>query len=127
MYLRAKSLLLSKVKGRECRIPWKYNSGSGEWRQQRRQTGKGIGEKSERPALKEVMVVEERGVNSLELTIKGGVALLRRSEFGREKGQSLPGTLYPLLEDSTDVGLRGISGEGDMGSGMRVNEKSGRG
>ena len=35
--------------------------------------------------------------------------------------------MYPLLEDSTDVGIRGISGEGDEGSGMRVNEKRGRG
>ena len=43
------------------------------------------------------MVVEERGVNSLELTVKGGVVLLRRSEFGREKGQRLPGTLDPLV------------------------------
>ena len=50
MYLRAKSLLLSKVKGRECRIPWKYNSGSGEWRQQRRQTGKGIGDNIGHPS-----------------------------------------------------------------------------
>ena len=86
-----------------------------------------IGGKRERPALKEVMVVEERGVNSLELTIKGGVALLRRSEFSREKGQRLPGTLYPPLEDSTNVGISGISGEGDEDSGMRVNEKRGRG
>ena len=86
-----------------------------------------IREKSERTALKKITVVEERGVNSLELTIRGGVALLSMSEFGREKGQRLPGSLDPLLENSTDVGIRGVSGEGDRSGGMRMNEKSGRG
>ena len=62
-----------------------------------------ISEQSERTALEEVTVVEERGIDGLELTIKSGVALLRRCEFGREKGKGLPGPLDLLLENSTDV------------------------
>ena len=62
-----------------------------------------ISEQSERTALEEVTVVEERGIDGLELTIKSGVALLRRCEFGREKGEGLPGPLDLLLENRTDV------------------------
>ena len=53
--------------------------------------------------------------------------LLRRSEFGREKGQRLLDPLDPLLEDSANVGIRGVSGEGDRSGGMRMNEESGGG
>ena len=62
-----------------------------------------ISEQSERTALEEITVVEERGIDGLELTIKSGVALLRRCEFGREKGEGLPGPLDLLLENRTDV------------------------
>ena len=86
-----------------------------------------ISEQSERTALKKVTVVEERGIDSLELMIKSGVALLRRGEFGREKGERLPGPLELLLEDSTDVGIRGIGGETDRGGRVRMNEQSGGG
>ena len=80
-----------------------------------------ISEQSERMALKKVMVVVERRIDSLELMIKSGVALLRRGEFGRETGERLPGPLDLLLEDSTKVGIRGIGGEGDRGGGVRMN------
>ena len=39
--------------------------------------------KGERAPLKEVPVVEDRGVTGLEFPIKSGVTLLRRREFGR--------------------------------------------
>ena len=86
-----------------------------------------ISEMGERTAFKKVTLVEERGINNLELTIKSGVALLRRSKFGREKGKKLPGSLDLLLEDRTNVGIRCIGGEGDRGGGMTMNEKSGGG
>ena len=89
-----------------------------------------ISEQSERTALKKVTVVEERGIDSLELTIKSGVAMLSRGEFGREKGERLPGPLDLMLEDSTDVGIRGIGGEGDRGQkkrkGKNVSTKTDR-
>ena len=148
LHLGAKSLLLSKVEWKECRIHRKKSSGDGWgqwWRRARKGVGDDIGhsssmaygemklltarlgnggvgeggnqrlvisEKSERAALKKVTVVEERGVNSLEFTVKGGVVLLMRSEFGREKGQRLPGPLDPLLEDSANVGIRGVGRAG---------------
>ena len=99
------------------------NGGAGKGRNKRLV----ISEQSERTALKKVTVVEERGIDSLELTIKSGVALLRRGEFGREKGERLPGPLDLLLEDSTNVGIRGIGGEGDRSGGVRMNEQSGGG
>ena len=69
------------------------NEGAGKGRNKRLV----ISEQSERMALKKVTVVEARGIDSLELTIKSGVALLSRGEFGRGKGERLPGPLDLLL------------------------------
>ena len=44
-----------------------------------------IGEEGERVALQEITVMEERRINSLELLVKVGIALLRRGELGGEK------------------------------------------
>ena len=56
--------------------------------------------------------------------------MLSRGEFGREKGERLPGPLDLMLEDSTDVGIRGIGGEGDRGQkkrkGKNVSTKTDR-
>ena len=41
-----------------------------------------IGEESERTTFEKITIVEERGVNSLELSVKSGILLLRRGEFG---------------------------------------------
>ena len=41
-----------------------------------------IGEESERTTFEKITIVEKRGVNSLELSVKSGILLLRRGEFG---------------------------------------------
>ena len=73
------------------------------------------------------MVVEKGGVNSLEFTVKCGIPLLRRVEFGGEKGKRLPHSMNLLLEHSSNMANGGISGKGDRNSGMRMEKKSGRG
>ena len=60
-----------------------------------------ISKKSERTTFEEIAIVEKGGINSLEFTIKGGVTLLRRSEFGREEGEWLANSLDLLVKDST--------------------------
>ena len=41
-----------------------------------------ICEESERTTFEKITVVEKEGVNTLELSVKGGILLLRRGEFG---------------------------------------------
>ena len=60
-----------------------------------------ISEERERTTFKEIAVVEKGGINSLEFTVKGGVTLLRRSEFGREEGEWLANSLDLLVKDGT--------------------------
>ena len=40
-----------------------------------------IGEESEWTPFEKITIVEKRGVNSLELSVKSGIPLLRRCEF----------------------------------------------
>ena len=60
-----------------------------------------IREKIERTTFEEIAVMEKGGINSLEFTVKGGVTLLRRSEFGRKEGEWLANSLYLLVKDGT--------------------------
>ena len=41
-----------------------------------------IGKESERTTFEKITIVEKGGVNSLELSVKSGIPLLRRGEFG---------------------------------------------
>ena len=41
-----------------------------------------IGEESERTTFEKITIVEKGGVNSLELSVKSGIPLLRRGQFG---------------------------------------------
>ena len=86
-----------------------------------------VSKESERTTFKEILVVEKGGVISLEFSVKSGIALLRRGEFGGEKGKGLPHSMNLLLKDSTKMAIGGISSEGDRSSGVRMEEKSGRG
>ena len=58
--------------------------------------------------FKEIMVVEKGGVISLELLVECGIPLLRRGEFGGEKGKWLPHSMNMLLKDSPKMAIRGI-------------------
>ena len=60
-----------------------------------------ISEERERTTFEKIAVVEKGRINSLEFTIKGGVTLLRRSEFGREEGEWLANSLDLLVKDGT--------------------------
>ena len=60
-----------------------------------------ISKESKRTTFQEIAVMEEGGINSLELTVKSGVALLRKGEFGREKGKRWANTMNLLVKHST--------------------------
>ena len=67
-----------------------------------------IREEGDRMTFKEIMVAEKGGVNSLELLVECGIPLLRRGEFGGEKGKWLPHSMNMLLKDSPKMAIRGI-------------------
>ena len=83
-----------------------------------------ICEEGERTPFEKITVVEKGGVNSLELSVKCGIPLLRRGEFGGEKRKWLPHSMDLLLNDSIKMAIGGICGEGDWSSGVRMEEKS---
>ena len=86
-----------------------------------------ISEKEKRMALKVIPEVEEGGMNSKQLPIKGGVMALCRGKFGGVKGKGEPVTMVPLLKHSTNVRVGSVSGETDGGGWIGMGEESGLG
>jgi hypothetical protein len=78
-----------------------------------------IGVKLKRSSFQEETEVANGEVGGEEFTIKCGVLLLGRSEFGGEKGKGFPTRRSRLLEYSACLGVRGICGNGDGGGGIR--------
>ena len=139
LYLRTQHLLLSKVKGRKGRVDGEQN-GSQRWGRQGRWPRESIGNNIGHPSSvvngemefgneSQLLLLAARlrnrltdgGVNSLELTVKCGITLLRRSEFSGGKGKTLPHSMNLLLDAKMTVGER------DGSSGVRMKKESGRG
>ena len=83
-----------------------------------------VSEAEERTTFEERLEVENSRVGCLEFTVKGGITLLSRRELGREEGEGLPVGINLLLENTADVRIGGISGEGKWSSGVRMGKKS---
>lgn len=71
--------------------------------------------------------MEEGRIGSKEFPVKCGVFLLGGGELGREEGEGLPVVEALLLEDGTNVGIRGIGGNGEVSSRVGVGKKGGMG
>ena len=83
-----------------------------------------ISEEEKRAALEVIPKVEKGRINRKQLPVKGGVTALSRGEFGGVEGKGEPVAMMPLLKDSTNMGIRGISSKTDGGGGIRMREES---
>ena len=61
-------------------------------------------------------------MNHQQRPVKGGVTALSGEKFGGVEGEREPAAMLPLLKDSTNVGVRGVSSEADSGSGIWMGE-----
>ncbi len=83
-------------------------------------------EKGERTTFKEKTKMFDRMECSKEFSVKSGIAGFSGGKFFGKESKGLPGSKGFLLEDSSHVGIRGISGQGEGSRRIRVFEGYGR-
>ena len=82
-----------------------------------------ISEEEKGAALKMVPKVEEGRIDRKQLPVKCGVMALSGGKFGGVESKGEPVAVMPLLKDSTNMGVRGVSSKTNGGGGIRMGEE----
>ena len=82
-----------------------------------------ISEEEKGAALEVVPKVEDGRIDRQQLPVKCGVTALSGREFGGVESQGEPVAMMPLLKDSSNMGVGGVSSKTNGGSGIRMGEE----
>ena len=82
-----------------------------------------ISEEEKGAALEMVPKVEDGRIDRQQLPVKCGVTALSGREFEGVESQGEPVAMMPLLKDSSNMGVGGVSSKTNGGSGIRMGEE----
>ena len=84
-----------------------------------------VSEQSERTTFKKETEMTNREENGQKFTVKSRITRFSRRKFLRIKGKGLPMATDLLLKDSTNMGVRSIRGQRQMGRRNRMMKRNG--